>query len=83
MVAKLFDRLTDEEARTLGREAANNTGTEVINFYSRNTTMTLMKTVQILGQYGRMYTFETSFDGKRQATRPQSWTWPKNFFAPA
>lgn len=65
MLAKLFNRLTDEEARELGREVANNAGPEFINFYFKKYNYdTVIKTVQILGQYGKMYTFETSFDGK-------------------
>ena len=41
-----------------------------------------MKTVQILRQYRRMHTFETSFGGKDTAARPKAWSRPQNLCMP-
>lgn len=67
-LAKLFSNLTDKEARELGREVGNNAGPEFINFYFKKYNYdTVLKTLEILGHmYARMYTFETSFEGKTQ-----------------
>lgn len=66
MQEKLFSKLTDDEAREMGREMGKNAGPEfVIFFFKKFNFEMVLKAAELLGTaYGNAYTFEHSFDGK-------------------
>jgi hypothetical protein len=67
-LTKLFNNLTDKEAREMGQEAGNSTWPEFIQFYHKKFNYdTVMRTLELLGHtYARMYTLESSYDSKHQ-----------------
>ena len=62
MLGALFERLSIEEARKMGREAGGSSTVEFIQFYFKKFNYdTTMRTLEVLGhQYARNYTFEKS-----------------------
>jgi hypothetical protein len=67
-LVKLFNNLSEQDAREMGQEAGNTTFPEFIQFYFKKFNYdTVLKTLELLGHtYGRMYTMESNFDGKTQ-----------------
>jgi hypothetical protein len=68
MLGVLFERLTIEEARKMGREAGGPSTAEFIQFYFKKFNYdTTMRTLELLGhQYARNYTFEKSGEGNEE-----------------
>ena len=66
MQEKLFQKLSDDEAREMGREMGKNVGPEFVTFFFKKLNFeTVLKAAELLGTaYGNAYTFEHSFDGK-------------------
>ena len=62
---RIFESLTDLEARDLGRQSAENEFSEFINFWFKKIDFdTTVKALKILGsEYARSFKFEHSFDG--------------------
>ncbi len=62
---RIYESLTDEEARELGRQSAENEHSEFINFWFKRIDFdTTLKALEILGSdYARSFKFEHSFDG--------------------
>src|SRR5712691_291610 len=62
---RIYESLTDEEARELGRQSAENEHSEFINFWFKRIDFdTTLKALEILGsEYARSFKFEHSFDG--------------------
>jgi hypothetical protein len=63
---RIYESLSDEEARELGRQSAENEYSEFINFWFKKIDFdTTVKALEILGsEYARSFKFEHSFDGK-------------------
>ena len=63
---RIYESLTDEEARELGRQSAQNEYSEFINFWFKKIDFeTTLKALEVLGsEYARSFKFEHSFDGK-------------------
>ena len=63
---RIYESLTDEEARELGRQSAENEYSEFINFWFKKIDFdTTVRALEILGsEYARSFKFEHSFDGK-------------------
>ena len=63
---RIYGSLSDEEARELGRQSAENEYSEFINFWFKKIDFdTTVKALEILGSdYARSFKFEHSFDGK-------------------
>src|SRR6266516_6566321 len=62
---RLYDSLSDEEARTLGRQSAENEYSEFTNFWFKKIDFeTTLKSLEILGsEYSRNFKFDHSYDG--------------------
>ena len=62
---RIFESLTDAEARELGSQSAENEYSEFINFWFKKIDFdTTVKALEILGsEYARSFKFEHSFDG--------------------
>jgi len=62
---RIYESLTDEEARELGRQSAENEHSEFINFWFKRIDFdTTLKALEILGSdFARSFKFEHSFDG--------------------
>ncbi len=62
---RLYDSLSDEEARTLGRQSAENEYSEFINFWFKKIDFdTTLKALDLLGsEYSRNFKFDHSYDG--------------------
>jgi hypothetical protein len=62
---RIYESLSDEEARDLGRQSAENEFSEFINFWFKKIDFdTTLKALEILGsEYARSFKFEHSFDG--------------------
>jgi hypothetical protein len=62
---RIYESLSDEEARDLGRQSAENEFSEFINFGLKKMDFdTTLKALEILGsEYARSFKFEHSFDG--------------------
>lgn len=62
---RIYDTLTDREARDLGRQSAENEFSEFINFWFKKIDFdTTLKALEVLGsEYARSFKFEHSFDG--------------------
>jgi hypothetical protein len=62
---RLYDGLSEEEARTLGRQSAENEYSEFINFWFKKIDFeTTLKALEILGsEYSRNFKFDHSYDG--------------------
>ena len=65
MMRRIYESLTDEEARELGRQSAENEYSEFINFWFKKINFdTTVKALELLGsEYARSFRFEHSFDG--------------------
>src|SRR3989442_2757956 len=65
MMRRIYESLTDEEARELGRQSAENEYSEFINFWFKKINFdTTLKALEILGsEYARSFKFEHSFNG--------------------
>ena len=63
---RIYESLTDAEARELGRQSAENEYSEFINFWFKKIDFdTTVKALEILGsEYARSFKFEHSFDGR-------------------
>ena len=63
---RIYESLTDEEARELGRQSARNEYSEFINFWFKKIDFeTTLRALEVLGsEYARSFKFEHSFDGK-------------------
>jgi len=63
---RIYESLTDEEARELGRQSAQNEYSEFINFWFKKIDFeTTLRALEVLGsEYARSFKFEHSFDGK-------------------
>jgi len=63
---RIYESLTDAEARELGRQSAENEYSEFINFWFKKIDFeTTLKALEVLGsEYARSFKFEHSFDGK-------------------
>ncbi|TMI29266.1 hypothetical protein E6H28_06815 [Candidatus Bathyarchaeota archaeon] len=62
---RIFESLTDAEARELGSQSAENEYSEFINFWFKKIDFdTTVKALELLGsEYARSFKFEHSFDG--------------------
>ena len=62
---RIYESLTDAEARELGRQSAENEYSEFINFWFKKIDFdTTVKALELLGsEYARSFKFEHSFDG--------------------
>ena len=62
---RIYESLTDAEARELGRQSAENEYSEFINFWFKKINFdTTVKALELLGsEYARSFRFEHSFDG--------------------
>jgi len=62
---RIYESLTDAEARELGRQSAENEYSEFINFWFKKIDFdTTVKALELLGsEYARSFRFEHSFDG--------------------
>jgi len=62
---RIYESLTDEEARELGRQSARNEYSEFINFWFKKIDFeTTLKALEVLGsEYARSFKFEHSFEG--------------------
>jgi hypothetical protein len=62
---RIYESLSDKEARDLGRQSAENEFSEFINFWFKKINFdTTLKALEILGsEYARSFKFEHSFDG--------------------
>jgi len=62
---RIFESLTDAEARELGSQSAENEYSEFINFWFKKIDFdTTVKALELLGsEYARSFRFEHSFDG--------------------
>jgi len=62
---RIYETLTDAEARELGRQSAENEYSEFINFWFKKIDFdTTVKALELLGsEYARSFRFEHSFDG--------------------
>ncbi len=60
VLTRLFNSLSDEEARQLGRDVGNNTALDLVNFYFKKYDHnTVLRILELLGDsYARMYTLE-------------------------
>src|SRR6266567_2461877 len=62
---RIYESLTDEEARELGRQSAENEYSEFINFWFKKIDFdTTLKALDLLGsEYSRNFKFDHSYDG--------------------
>jgi hypothetical protein len=65
IVEKVFNILTDEEARELGREAGSNALPEMVLFwFKRFNPETALKTLEMIGSYGNAFRLQYTIDGE-------------------
>jgi hypothetical protein len=62
----LFDHLTDEQARELGRQSGKDAGPELVNFWYKKFDLenTLKAFQDLIGKYSNDFQFDYRFDGK-------------------
>ena len=65
LVEKVFNILTDEEARELGREAGANTIPEMVLFWFKKfNPETALKALEMIGGYGNAFRLQYTIDGE-------------------
>ena len=65
IVEKVFNILTDEEARELGREAGTNTLPEMVLFWFKKfKPETALKAMEMIGGYGNAFRLQYTLDGE-------------------
>ena len=65
-ITKLFNMMTDKQARELGADYGDNLAPELITFWFKKFDFdTVLKALDLLGsKYGRLFNFDYIFDGK-------------------